>query len=232
MKHKLFPLFILVLAAASLKAEILLAGWDFSNSGNRDQPAFKQNDVSAIESVMSNYTFSGNKYSNNGLWGTKTFNPSSSLTDTSSSAFNVDFQPIQQITISLKDFSSDYVLSSLSFQYLIPFNASPRDFTVTYQSGLDGVAGPVTLFSFTDSGKTTDWTGQDIDLASFFTNSQLTISGGDSVVFSFDFRDANKTGTSFLDNIAITSIPESSTYSLILGLAGFSFLCIWRYNCR
>ncbi len=231
MKIKLPLVLIIFVSVTSVQAQELLAGWDFSQQdANRDRPSVAATGVHVFQSSLSNFTFNGNKYSSNGLWGTAALNPQSSKTTTVSTSLKQGVTAIQDLTLILDAGSPDYLLSSLNFQFLIPFNNSARDLKVSYLSGLDGATNAVTLFSLSNSVIVDDWAGQDIDLTNFFSESQLTISAGDSIVFRFDFTDLDKSGSSFLDNIAIVGsvVPEAHSYSLICACIGLITVMVRR----
>lgn len=200
----------------------VLAGWDFEQDGNRDQPSYTSAAISA-NSLLSNYTYDGGNGSTDDTWGNSTETPAPTTGDKKDTKFRTtDGSLIQDLTLEVKD-GAEVTLSSLNFDYLIPFNGSPRDFSLSYLSG-DLGAGGVSLYSFADSDKVS-MTGVDVDLtASAMTD--LTLSSGQSATFQFDFTDADKTGASFVDNIGVlgTAVPEPGTLGLVSSFGVAIFL--------
>jgi hypothetical protein len=216
----------MIIATGMVHADVLV-GWDFEQEGgNRDHPSYTSAAIST-NSLLTGYAFDGNNGSSDGTWGNSTATPAPvNLFDNSSKFRGGDSSLIQDLTILVKD-GAEVTLSSLNFDYLIPFNGSPRDFSLSYLSG-DLGAGGIALFSFADSAKVTSMTGVDVDLtASAMTD--LTLTGGQSATFRFDFTDADKTGASFVDNIGVLGtvdvIPEPGTLGLVASFgAGVLFI--------
>ena len=195
----------------------VLAGWDFEGDGNREYANVIPSIAISTNSILNGFTFDGSKGSSDGTWGNSTATPAPvNLLDNSTKFRGGNNSLIQDLTL-IVNVGGEVTLSELNFDYLIPFSASPRDFTLSYLSGDLGTGG-VTLFSFTNSAQVATMTGVDVDLtASAMTD--FTLTGGQSATFRFDFTDAGKTGSSFVDNIGILGtvdvIPEPATLGLV-----------------
>jgi hypothetical protein len=214
--------------SSQVSADVLV-GWDFETDSNRDQPSYTSAAIST-NSILNNYNFDGKKGSTDGTWGNSTETPAPATSLKRSTKFKAgDGALIQDLTILVKD-GAEVSLSSLNFDYFIPNTSSPNDFTLSYLSG-DLGAGGVTLFSFADSGLVTTMTGVDVDLTTS-AMTDLTLSGGQSATFRFDFTDdPAQTGASFVDNIGVLGtvdvIPEPATMGLMAFL-GSTILFIRR----
>jgi hypothetical protein len=218
---------MIVMGLIGLSSQVsadVLVGWDFEGEIQRDRPSYRSAAIST-NSILSNFAFNSGNGSTDGTWGNSTETPAPEIGIQRDTKFRpADGSTIQDLTILVKD-GAEVTLSSLNFDYLIPFNASPRDFTVSYLSG-DLGAGGVTLFSVTNSVKVTVMTGVDVDLAAEGMT-EFTLTGGQSATFRFDFTDdSGKTGAAFVDNIGILGtvdvIPEPATLGLMacFGAAG------------
>jgi hypothetical protein len=215
-------------------ASSVIVGWDFEQNGNRDLPHYYFQGVEVINpsadppedplngAVLSNYTFDGNRGSTDETWGSSTQVPTPLQDDGvdatvhRSTKFRLaDGSLVQDFQIVLAPTSADILLESVNFDYEIPFNASPRDLVVTYESGLAD-AGPVELLSILDQVKTTGMVNVDIDLSLHLGDRIL--SAGETVVFRINFTDdTGRTGASFVDNLAVigtvVSDPVSTSFT-------------------
>jgi hypothetical protein len=209
-----------LMATSAVVSADVLAGWDFEEDlgVGREYAQVVPSIAINTNSILTGFTFDGNNGSSDLTWGNSTATPAPvNLLDNATKFRAGNGSLIQDLTILVKD-GAEVTLSSLNFDYLIPFNSSPRDFTLSYLSGDLGTGG-VNLHSFSDSAKVTTMTGVDVDLtASAMTDFILT--GGQSATFRFDFTDSEgATGAAFVDNIGILGtvdvIPEPGTLGLV-----------------
>jgi len=230
MKKILSIALMALMATSAVVSADVLAGWDFEGDGNREYANVIPSIAISTNSILTGYAFDGNNGSSDLTWGNSTATPAPvNLLDNSTKFRGGNSSLIQDLTL-IVNVGGEVTLSSLNFDYLIPFNASPRDFTLSYLSGDLGTGG-VSLYSFADSAKVTTMTGVDVDLtASAMTD--FTLTGGQSATFRFDFTDSEgATGASFLDNIGILgtvdAIPEPGTLGL-MAFFGSTILFIRR----
>lgn len=212
----------MIITAGLVNADVLV-GWDFENPGvGREYAQVIPSVAISTNSILTGFTFDGAKGSSDGTWGNSAVTPAPTNYLDNATKFRAGNNSLIQDLTLIVNAGAEVTLSDLNFDYLIPNSGSPRDFTLSYLSGDLGVGG-LTLYSFTNSAQVTTMTGVDVDLtASDMTD--LTLSGGESATFRFDFTDDGKTGAAFMDNIAIQGtvnvIPEPATFGLLAMFGG------------
>ena len=214
--------------------DVLLAAWDFEQNGNRDLPNYtasgvdiatydsSSNELTSKNSMLQNFVFSSSKSSSDVTWGNLSLTPAPlSRDDNISEGISTKFRDsdgsiIQDLVVKLLP-GAEYTLQSLHFDFITPFNNSPKNFTVSLVGGLDG--GPKILWTRSVAGTNTADTmdafeGVDIDLSTVLTD--LVLSGEETLTIRFDMSvdvASGKTGASFVDNVALvasalqTSLP-------------------------
>jgi hypothetical protein len=129
--------------------------------------------------------------------------------------------------------ATDYVMDHFRFDMWNAYGDSPRYWTLSTTDivGWSDISGdPNTWFGVDPSyGGANDYTDVDIDLSGGATEAARTLAAGDSVTFTLEIIDWEgssgiyETTRTYLDNIAITTIPEPATLGL-LGMASIVLL--------
>ena len=204
------------------RGDVLLAGWDFEQDTNRDLPNYTTSGVDDGASFLQNFVFnSGTQSSSDATWGGLSLAPAPFSNDADASASistkfrDADGSTVQDLVVKLLP-GAEYTLQSLHFDYKTPFNASPKNITVSYISGLDDaetVLWQRVAAGSNEADNMDAFAGVDIDLASILTD--LVLSGEETLTIRFDMSAdvvGGKTGASFVDNIAL--VASSSSVSL------------------
>ena len=178
-------------------------------------------ELSSKNSLLQNFEFkSGTQSSSDSTWGNLSLAPAPFSNDIDAGvSISTKFQSgdgstIQDLVVKLLP-GAEYTLESLHFDYKTPFNASPKNITVSYISGLDDaetVLWQRVAAGSNEADNMDAFAGVDIDLASILTD--LVLSGEETLTIRFDMSaDAagGKTGASFMDNIALVGSGGGST---------------------
>ena len=195
-------------------------------------------EISSKNSLLQSFVFnSGTQSSSDATWGNLSLAPAPFSNDgdagvsISTKFKSGDSSTVQDLVVKLLP-GAEYTLESLHFDYKTPFNSSPKNITVSLVSGLDD--GPTTLWTRTTVGTNagdnmTAFEGVDIDLSTVLTD--LVLSGEETLTIRFDMSAdvaADKTGASFVDNIALVGVPEPSTVALYAGFAALGLVILRR----
>ena len=194
-------------------------------------------EISSKNSLLQSFSFNNSQTSSDATWGSLSLDPAP-FSDDDDAGVSIstkfrggDGSTVQDLVVKLLP-GAEYTLESLHFDYITPFNKSPKNITVSYISGLDDAE--TVLWQRVAAGTNaadnmTAFEGVDIDLSTVLTD--LVLSGGETLTIRFDM-DADvaggKTSASFMDNIALVGVPEPSTVALYAGFATLGLVILRR----
>ncbi|CAA6679363.1 MULTISPECIES: PEP-CTERM sorting domain-containing protein [unclassified Lentimonas] len=216
---------ITFIGASAASAQTIVAAWDGGQGNNA------AGDTSVITSALvdsslgtkgvSSHAWSG-KSSTDGTWGTvgTPAAPDNSL------GWQVKDGESQTFIIENTS-GADLTLASFHFDYADVFDA--MTVSLYYDSGDltesdNTLLGSVTTSTTIGNGNN-DWEDANISFAATLTD--FVLANADSATFRIDISVAG-TGASGLDNIAISIVPEPSSYALISGCFLMGFVALRR----
>ena len=117
--------------------------------------------------------------------------------------------------------SSDYTLNGFSFDMQRQYSTSPRYYKVDVVSGSDITTGNLINDQYLTATNPLeqDYADFDISLSALADN---TLAAGESAIFRLTITGGNDSARAFIDNVAITAIPEP----LSMGLLGFGTILL------
>jgi hypothetical protein len=211
-----------VFLATSAQAQLILAGFDSPGGTEPDSTpdVFATGWTASITDGRAYSTNTG-RNSTDGTFGTVAGAGGTLVTDfgsidiVDSSAFGrraVDFTLTNNTGASF-----DMTGSQFHFDYNPGISGSPDSLEITYAAGPSGDSlGATSVTLGTLSGLTTiGYVSYDFNIAGL---DSLTLANGASAVFRIAADNlATESARGFLDNIAVSTVPEPSTYALIAG---------------
>ncbi|CAA6693099.1 MULTISPECIES: PEP-CTERM sorting domain-containing protein [unclassified Lentimonas] len=209
---------ITFIGVSAASAQTIVAGWDGGGSTPTVVDATKVTAALGTQGVSS-FNWSG-RSSTDGTWGSV----SGPATVNNANAWQVkgDLNQSQLFTITNTS-GADLIFDSIHFDYAHIFGAITVN--VTYVNGGLGLTDGTSLGSVSTNGSSpslSDWDDADFTIGSA---AFATLANNQSATFRFDITGA---GTGGMDNIAISIVPEPSSYALISGCFLMGFVALRR----